>query len=1149
MKCRLLIGPAGSGKTHWCLEEVAGHLRESSDGMPLLYLTPKQATYQVERQLLQRAGVDGYTRLQILSFERLARFILEQGGRSIPRLVSEEVRVMALRALLHSTQPHLTALDPKQRPASLARQLSLLIREFQRSRIGPKALRDAATEFSQGRFLGRKLADVALLYERYQEWLREEELEDADRLPDLASEALEAGDSQRPSPPEFGGLWMDGFAEMTAQECSLLGSILPFCRQVTLAFCLGTDAKETADDLSMWSVTSHTFERCREMVESARLGAEVETVRLSNRGERKRFFSSPALAHLEKAWGTGESFTAEAEGCVDVIGCVDAEAELVVVAREILQHVKRGGRYHETSVIVRDLGSTRPTIERVFRRYGIPFFLDQRAPVSHHPVAELTRCALRIACWGWRHGELFALLKTGVATGDESLVDRLENLALAKGWDAEDWLSPIPANAGAPDSERSLEGLRTRVVGPLLKFQERLGQQPGPSGDQMAAAIRGLWSDFPVERTLATWSENTDPEHPELTMLHRTVWQAMQEWLDNLELVFRGRRLSLSEWIDVVEAGLESLTAGVVPPALEQVSVGAVDRSRLAEIRLAAVCGFSDDSFPKPPTAPGLLGDADVEALAERKILFGLTRRQSAAREHFLAYIALTRATERVVCTWSRLDDAGKARNPSPFARELARLFPHIRPALDPQSPALFDGVKDFARVMHASELAELAPLRFLHRTGEGDLEERLSLLPEAAELVRWRRGLREGLLRGTLDPSLLSRRHPEGLITSVSALEDFAACPFRYFARRTLRIEEREEFKADPRTRGELAHEILRVFHELLKAQGKRWRELSAEEAEDLVSRLGNELSTTFMEGLYAGTPDKAFEAEILVGRVARLVRAMVGWMNQQYPLDPGRAELAFGEGPEGLPALELSLNSGGRVRLRGRIDRVDWLRKDSDGGDGTEILVAVFDYKSRAQRITLKHLHNGLQLQLLTYLALLAKTDAALLGSPGARLKPIGAFYIPIQGTAPDKKSRSELFNQSAQEQRRAYMHRGMFDEEYAGFLDSTGNIRSNDQFAFHHSSKNKLSHEEFGKQLDHVLRTIESFSSRILAGEAEVAPYRDGASETACDDCDYNSVCRFDRMLQPYRALEKPHQPAKSTKPAGERIKRSKSQTQNS
>ena len=71
MQVRFLIGPAGSGKTFRCLAEIREELLAHPDGQPLLLLAPKQATFQLERQLLSHPDLHGYTRLQILSFDRL----------------------------------------------------------------------------------------------------------------------------------------------------------------------------------------------------------------------------------------------------------------------------------------------------------------------------------------------------------------------------------------------------------------------------------------------------------------------------------------------------------------------------------------------------------------------------------------------------------------------------------------------------------------------------------------------------------------------------------------------------------------------------------------------------------------------------------------------------------------------------------------------------------------------------------------------------------------------------------------------------------------------------------------------------------------------------------------------------------------------
>lgn len=84
MQARFLLGPAGSGKSFRCIEELRAELLAAPDGPPLIFLAPKQATFQIERQLLGSISASGgpaltgYTRLQILSFERLAAYVMAQ---------------------------------------------------------------------------------------------------------------------------------------------------------------------------------------------------------------------------------------------------------------------------------------------------------------------------------------------------------------------------------------------------------------------------------------------------------------------------------------------------------------------------------------------------------------------------------------------------------------------------------------------------------------------------------------------------------------------------------------------------------------------------------------------------------------------------------------------------------------------------------------------------------------------------------------------------------------------------------------------------------------------------------------------------------------------------------------------------------------
>src|SRR3989442_10489653 len=137
MQARSLLGPAGSGKTHRCLAEIRAELLKSPEGPPLLFLAPKQATFQLERQLLADESLAGYARLQILSFERLAEFVLMALSQCLPQLLDEEGRVMVLRALLAQTQSQLKVFRASARLPGFARHLSLLLRELQRHQQSP----------------------------------------------------------------------------------------------------------------------------------------------------------------------------------------------------------------------------------------------------------------------------------------------------------------------------------------------------------------------------------------------------------------------------------------------------------------------------------------------------------------------------------------------------------------------------------------------------------------------------------------------------------------------------------------------------------------------------------------------------------------------------------------------------------------------------------------------------------------------------------------------------------------------------------------------------------------------------------------------------------------------------------------------------
>ena len=175
----------------------------------------------------------------------------------------------------------------------------------------------------------------------------------------------------------------------------------------------------------------------------------------------------------------------------------------------------------------------------------------------------------------------------------------------------------------------------------------------------------------------------------------------MNAWVDNVERAFDAEPLPLREWLPILEAGLAGLTVGVIPPALDQVSIGAIDRSRNPDIRLALVLGMNETVFPAPPQSSVLLTDADRAALEARGIGLSTARRQL-GQERYFGYVACTRARQRLVLTYCLANSAGKPLNPSPFLSQFKQLFPALEFEIFPRT-------LDWRTSEHATEL--IAPL------------------------------------------------------------------------------------------------------------------------------------------------------------------------------------------------------------------------------------------------------------------------------------------------------------------------------------------------------------------------------------------------------------------------------------------------------
>ena len=140
------------------------------------------------------------------------------------------------------------------------------------------------------------------------------------------------------------------------------------------------------------------------------------------------------------------------------------------------------------------------------------------------------------------------------------------------------------------------------------------------------------------------------------------------------------------------------------------------------------------------------------------------------------------------------------------------------------------------------------------------------------------------------------------------------------------------------------------------------------------------------------------------MILRVKRILRRTVWALQEQLKkgsFTPGAFEVSFAM-EDSLDAINITLSDEEKLRLRGRIDRMDVCEKDDT------VYVKIIDYKSGNTSLDLVALYYGLQLQLVVYM------DAALeleeKKHPGKEVEPAGIFLLSYRRSDAGEKGRRD-------------------------------------------------------------------------------------------------------------------------------------------
>jgi ATP-dependent helicase/nuclease subunit B len=195
----------------------------------------------------------------------------------------------------------------------------------------------------------------------------------------------------------------------------------------------------------------------------------------------------------------------------------------------------------------------------------------------------------------------------------------------------------------------------------------------------------------------------------------------------------------------------------------------------------------------------------------------------------------------------------------------------------------------------------------------------------------------------------------------SISAYNSLVACPYQFYARHILRLNELDEVQEtiEKRDYGERVHDILRRFHE-------RYPQVSGRPADELETALRQ-----ISEQVFADLLQQDFAARAWLARWFKALPAYLEWQAENEADDWRYAEAES--------EFELELDG---VRLRGRIDRMDVKEAERK----------VIDYKTQSDQLLRDKLKEpGEDVQLACYAYAHEANEAAFVSIENGKVKSV--------------------------------------------------------------------------------------------------------------------------------------------------------------
>ncbi len=1104
---KIIAGRAKSGKSSYIYDEIKNEMDSNPDGSCIL-IVPEIMTFKGESDIIERFNETGIMNIRITSFARLVNTILEEmGGSDLPDITLFG-KLMLLKRVFDKNADQLMLYKKVAGHQGLLVEFERLIRELKESRITPEDI-ERVIQNTERSLTKRKLIDIKLLFKEYNKLTKGNFLDEEDKV-ELAISKIKDSKLIKNSK-----IWIDGYESFDKQKLALIKTLKDHAKDMEISLNIDTNylnEDESYEDLEVFKIISDTYNTLDGMFND-----EISIHPLQN-GESMK----PEIQAIEKNLFSLEpkAYEEETEN-IRIASAMNPYTEVEKVANVICSLVRdEEYRWKDIKIATSDLNSYSLDLKKVFGRYDIPYYMDERKDILSNAIVKNILSLMDMLADNFSTETVFNYLKSGFSSlkkMDENNqpvpielndINEMENTALKYGIQGDKWFQDNNPQLNEDEEDfRKIfasefdnirhEFRKLKTVGEYSKFiLDFLEHQ------DMHKKVTDEISEYEKNNMFEEASEMSQ------------AWNSVMEVLEQMVLIAEKERVSVTEYIKILEAGLSEIRIRTIPPIIDSIEIGNINNISVKESKVLFIMGMNEGAIGNTRER-GLLSDDDREEFIKNDIDIDSGSVFQAYKDNHILYKLFTVPKDKLMATYPLAGGSGDSLQPSLYISTLETIFASLEEETDLWRKDEFEDItlesitsdsliKNLRLFIKGEEINPvwLAVYKWYEENDNKKAEEIIERLTHKKEVPK-------------LDSEIIKNRFDDKLSMTVSKLETYSECPFKYFVENILSPKERTIQKVEFYDIGNEYHDVLEEYIKKLIQEKRDISDMDDEDADQLIKEsieivrnMDSERKYTFASSSRNDYIQKKLERVLY--RNARIIMTQI----QRGKFRPRAVELRIGKFGrdereyEHIDPVTMRVEDT-PVELRGKIDRVDMYEDES--GD---IYVTVIDYKSSSKALDLCFAYEGLQMQLLVYVnALIEKGDTLL----GRKPKIAGVYYHHVDDPIIDKDVK-DLDQQILRKLKlKGYT---LADGDIILSIDERANgygsdiIQAGIKKDGSVSSRSKtLTEDQFDDFLAYIDKKVHEISSNIINGNFEILPYSFEYKQKACTYCDYASVCQYD------------------------------------